>query len=99
MLFHVVNDRHKRKRSMVFTTNKSLAAWGSVLHDDDLAQAIVDRVLERGRLLRLDGPSMRTKHLGLDETAPVGASTMGVSDSARISGIPVPEFPEPTART
>jgi len=63
MLFHVVNDRHKHKRSMVFTTNKSIAAWGSVLHDDDLAQAIVDRVLERGRLLPLDGPSMRTKHL------------------------------------
>jgi DNA replication protein DnaC len=52
MLFHVVNDRHKRKRSMIFTTNKPLSAWGAVLHDDDLAQAIVDRVLERGRLLR-----------------------------------------------
>ena len=67
MLFHVVNDRHKRRRSMIFTTNKPLTAWGGVLHDDDLAQAIVDRVLERGRLLHLDGPSMRTKHLGLDD--------------------------------
>ena len=28
MLFHVVNDRHKRKRSMLFTTNKRLASWG-----------------------------------------------------------------------
>ena len=67
MLFHVVNDRHKRKRSMLFTTNKPLASWGGVLHDEDLAQAIVDRVLERGRLLHLDGPSLRTKHLGLDD--------------------------------
>ena len=96
MLFHVVNDRHRRKRSMIFTTNKVLGTWGRVLHDEDLAQAIIDRVLERGRLLTLDGPSMRTKHLGLDEPAPVGASIQGVSDSARISGIPVPEFPEPT---
>jgi DNA replication protein DnaC len=94
MLFHVVNDRHRRRRSMIFTTNKSLSAWGRVLHDDDLAQAIVDRVLERGRLLTLDGPSMRTRHLGLDETL-AGASNQGVNDSARISGIPVPEFPEP----
>jgi len=38
-----------------------------VLHDEDLAHAIVDRVLERGRLLTLDGPSLRTKHLGLDD--------------------------------
>jgi DNA replication protein DnaC len=37
---------------MIFTTSKSLKAWGRVLHDDDLAQAIIDRVLERGRLIR-----------------------------------------------
>jgi hypothetical protein len=38
MLFHVVNDRHRRKRSMIFTTNKPTTAWGHVLHDEDLAQ-------------------------------------------------------------
>jgi hypothetical protein len=38
-----------------------------VLHDEDLAQAIIDRVLERGRLLRLDGPSVRTQHVNLDD--------------------------------
>ena len=68
MLFHVVNDRHKRKRSMIFTTNKPLKAWGAVLHDNDLAHAIVDRILERGRILHLDGPSMRTRHLDLDDS-------------------------------
>ena len=96
MLFHVVNDRHRRKRSMIFTTNKPIAAWGKVLHDEDLAQAIVDRVLERGRLLTLDGPSMRTKHLRLDE-AISGESNHGEGDDnpARISGITRPEFPEP----
>jgi len=93
MLFHVVNDRHKRKRSMIFTTNKLLKAWGGVLHDEDLAHAIVDRILERGRLLHLDGPSMRTKHLGLDE-APSEALSPQVG---RISGIEWAEFPEPTA--
>jgi hypothetical protein len=92
MLFHVVNDRHRRRRSMIFTTNKALSSWGRVLHDEDLAQAIVDRVLERGRLFTLDGPSMRTRHIGLDEPALADASTQ----LARISGIPRPEFPEPT---
>jgi DNA replication protein DnaC len=99
MLFHVVNDRHRRKRSMIFTTNKPTNAWGKVLHDEDLAQAIVDRVLERGRLLTLDGPSMRTKHLRLEESSPSGAPTQGISDGARISGISVPYFPEPTPLT
>jgi len=99
MLFHVVNERHRRKRSMIFTTNKPPAAWGKVLHDDDLAHAIIDRVLERGRLLTLDGPSMRTSHLGLDDPT-LEASNHAGTNLARISGIPRPEFPEPTqART
>jgi DNA replication protein DnaC len=92
MLFHVVNDRHRRRRAMIFTTNKPLNQWGRVLHDEDLAQAIVDRVLERGRPLTLDGPSHRTKHLGLDDPTVDTPSP----EVARISGIHAPEFPEPT---
>ena len=34
VLFHVVNDRHLRKRPMIFTTNKPLSEWGKVLHDE-----------------------------------------------------------------
>jgi DNA replication protein DnaC len=96
MLFHVVNDRHRKKRAMIFTTNKSLSAWGRVLHDDDLAHAIIDRVLERGRLLMLDGPSMRTTHLGLDDPLASEASQTLVDQPATISGMTAPEFPEPT---
>jgi DNA replication protein DnaC len=92
MLFHVVNDRHRRRRSMVFTTNKPVTSWGKVLHDEDLAQAIIDRVLERGRLLTLDGPSFRTKHLKLDS-----ASAEASDEVIRLSGIQRSDFPEPTA--
>src|SRR5207249_4922885 len=90
VLFHVVNDRHLRKRPMIFTTNKPLNEWGKVLHDEDMAAAILDRVLERGRFIHLDGPSGRTRHLNLEEVLPGGR------DRARISGIDLPEFPEPT---
>ena len=92
VLYHVVNERHLKRRSMIFTTNKSLDVWGHVLHDKDLAAAIVDRILERGRLLKLDGPSMRTNHLGLDDPTLEAASTQ----PAGISGIHRQEFPEPT---
>jgi DNA replication protein DnaC len=94
VLFHVVNDRHKRRRAMIFTTNKPLPQWGRVLHDEDLAHSIVDRILERGRVLHLDGPSIRTRHLGLDDPLAPEAS----SPPARISGTPPAEFPEPTHR-
>ena len=92
VLFHVVNERHQKKRAMLFTTNKSTDEWGNVLHDHDLADVIVDRILERGRTLKLDGPSYRTKHLGLDGQPQAGVSTK----PARISGIQPAEFPEPT---
>src|SRR5215831_11584993 len=91
VLFHVVNHRHLKKRPMLFTTNKPLSEWGKVLHDEDLAAAILDRVLERGRFVHLDGPSGRTRHLKLEEALPA------TPERARISGICVPEFPEPTS--
>jgi hypothetical protein len=90
VLFHVVNERHLRKRPMIFTTNKPLSEWGKVLHDEDLAAAILDRVLERGRFIHLDGPSGRTRHLNLEEVLPEK------SERVRISGNNGSEFPEPT---
>jgi DNA replication protein DnaC len=63
VLFQVVNDRYLNRRPMVFTTNKPVEDWGRVLHDPDLAEAILDRVLERGRVLQFKGPSYRTRHL------------------------------------
>jgi len=94
VFFHVVNERHVRHKAMIFTTNKHPKLWGSVLHDDQLAEAIVDRILERGRLLRLDGPSVRTKHLAQDDLIDEAATQ---NQGRRISGIHAAEFPERTA--
>lgn len=91
VLFHVVNERYLKHRSMVFTTNKPLEEWGALLHDDDLAEVILDRVLERGRHIKLDGPSGRTQHLGAE------APPAQVGSRLKVSGIGGSEFPEPTA--
>ena len=61
-----------------------LTAWGRVLHDEDLAQAIIDGVLERGRLLRLDGSSVRTLHVNLDEAMKEDSDQE--ADLVRVSG-------------
>ncbi len=63
VLFQVVDHRYLHQKPMLFTTNKPLSQWGRVLHDPDLAEAITDRVLERGRLIQLRGSSYRTRHL------------------------------------
>ncbi len=69
VLYRVVNERYLKRRSIVFTTNKPLAALGQVLHDGDLAEAILDRVLERGTHFVLRGRSWRLRHQKQDEAA------------------------------
>jgi DNA replication protein DnaC len=63
VLYRVVNGRYLKAKPMLFTTNKPLAALGEMLHDGDLAEAILDRVLERGTHFILRGSSYRTRHL------------------------------------
>jgi DNA replication protein DnaC len=63
VLFGVVDQRYLARKPMIFTTNKKLRDWGRVLHDPDLAEVILDRVLERGEHIVLGGPSWRTRHL------------------------------------
>ena len=88
VLYHVVNRRYLKGKPIIFTTNKPMTEWGRVLHDADLATAILDRVLHHGRLILLDGPSVRT----------LDAITSPQADPAtpRISGKSPSEFAEPT---
>lgn len=61
VLYGVVDQRCLKRRPLVFTTNKPLKRWGEVLHDAELAEALLDRVLERGQHVRLGGQSWRTR--------------------------------------
>ena len=67
VLYRVINDRYLQRRPMLLTTNKPLASLGDVLHDGDLAEAILDRLLERGVHFALRGRSYRTRHLPEEE--------------------------------
>lgn len=45
LLFQVVSDCHE-KRSVIFTTNIEFGKWGTVLGDDKLTAALIDRKCE-----------------------------------------------------
>lgn len=92
VLFQVVNERYLSRRPMLFTTNKPLAAWGIVLHDPDLAEALLDRVLERGRHIELRGTSYRTRHATRKEETSAAPSR---NPGAKISGGKRPESRNP----
>jgi DNA replication protein DnaC len=59
LLFQVVDQRYLARRSIIVTSNKDPKSWGGVLHDNDLAEAIVDRLFERGDVVHLRGKSYR----------------------------------------
>jgi DNA replication protein DnaC len=70
VLFQVVDHRYHKGRPILFTTNKPLRQWGRVLHDEELARAIIDRTLHHGEHLKLSGSSYRLRGRKLDLDPP-----------------------------
>jgi DNA replication protein DnaC len=60
MVFQLISRRYERG-STIITSNKSFAEWGSVLGDDVLATAILDRLLHHCHVIAINGPSYRLK--------------------------------------
>jgi DNA replication protein DnaC len=66
VLFPVVDKRYLRgNRPMLLTTNKDpRTQWGTVLHDEELSAAILDRLLHRGEIMKVEGKSYREHRPG-----------------------------------
>ena len=58
LLFQVMSDCYE-KRSLIVTTNIEFSKWGTVLDDDKLAAATIDRLVHHGRLVEFNGASRR----------------------------------------
>lgn len=61
LLFQVIADSYE-KRSLIITTNLEFSRWGTVFGDDNMAAAVIDRLVHHGRLLQFRGESYRVKH-------------------------------------
>ena len=61
LLFQIIADGFE-KRSLIITTNLEFSRWGSVFGDDNMAAAVIDRIVHHGRLLQFRGQSCRVKH-------------------------------------
>ena len=60
MVFQLVSRRYERG-SIIVTSNKAFGEWGSILGDDVLASAILDRLLHHCEVISINGPSYRLK--------------------------------------
>jgi len=60
LLFEVVSKRHQQ-RSIVLTTNKSFTEWGDVFPNSSCVTALIDRLVHKAEIVRIDGESYRLK--------------------------------------
>jgi DNA replication protein DnaC len=61
LLFQVISKSYET-RSVVFTTNIEFSHWGTILADDKLAAAMIDRIVHHGRLILLKGQNRRMEN-------------------------------------
>lgn len=66
LLFQVFADAYERQ-SVVITTNLEFSRWGSVFGDDQMAAAVIDRIVRHGRLVQFRGESYRVRHALMQE--------------------------------
>jgi DNA replication protein DnaC len=61
LLFQVVSRCYESK-SLMLTTNLEFSRWGSVLTEEQMASAMIDRLLHHGHVLTFSGESYRIRH-------------------------------------
>ena len=66
LLFRVFADAYERQ-SVVITTNLEFSRWGSVFGGDQMAAAVIDRIVHHGRPVQFRGESYRVRHALMQE--------------------------------
>lgn len=60
LFFQLITKRYEHN-STIITTNQPFSKWGDVFSDVTLANAILDRLLHHSHIIKIVGPSYRTK--------------------------------------
>lgn len=68
LLFRVISDSYESK-SLLLTTNLEFSKWGSIFTDDQMAAAMIDRLVHHGHLILFEGHSYRMEHALMKQTA------------------------------
>lgn len=61
LLFRIISESYEQ-RSLILTTNLEFSKWGTIMTDDQMAAAMIDRLAHHGYVLLFEGESYRMKH-------------------------------------
>lgn len=88
LLFRVISDSYESK-SLLLTTNLEFSKWGGIFTDDQMAAAMIDRLVHHGHLILFEGNSYRMEHALMKQTARqpgAGAESKNITLNAKRSG-------------
>jgi DNA replication protein DnaC len=61
LLFRIIADSYESK-SLILTTNLEFSKWGGIFTDEQMAAAMIDRLVHHGHLLIFEAKSYRMTH-------------------------------------
>ena len=64
----MISDSYESK-SLILTTNLEFSKWGGIFTDDQMAAAMIDRLVHHGHLIIFEGNSYRMEHALMKQTA------------------------------
>lgn len=67
LLFQIISDSYESK-SLILTTNLEFSKWGGIFTDDQMAAAMIDRLVHHGHLILFEGNSYRMEHALMKQT-------------------------------
>ncbi len=69
LLFRVIADSYESK-SLILTTNLEFSKWGGIFTDEQMAAAMIDRLVHHGHLLMFEAKSYRMTHALMRQPGP-----------------------------
>ena len=73
LLFRVIADAYESK-SLILTTNLEFSKWGGIFTDEQMAAAMIDRLVHHGHLIMFGTKSYRMTHALMRHQAPTSAT-------------------------
>jgi DNA replication protein DnaC len=70
LLFRIIADSYESK-SLILTTNLEFSKWGGIFTDEQMAAAMIDRLVHHGHLLIFEAKSYRMTHALMRRSTPV----------------------------
>lgn len=72
LMFQVISDCYEQK-SLIITSNIEFPGWNTVLSDNRLTAALIDRLVYHSHIVIFSGESYRLRQSMMRQTAPCGA--------------------------